>query len=307
MRVLVTGGSGFIGSFVSERFHQGGHDVSNIDNLSTGDHANLNHTPKLYCLNVEDPGCEEVFRNGQFDVVIHLAAQVDIRKSMEQPVTDVQSNIVGLVNMLQLSAAYKVKKFIFASSAAVYGDQDIVPLKETLQAQPQSIYGFNKLIGEHYCQKWSELYGLDTLCIRFSNVYGPRQGHKGEGGVVSIFHEAALQGRPLIVYGDGQQTRDFIYVTDIAECIYKASANPLKGVCNASTNCEIKIQQLVDLLRNQHPDLQVQYVDARAADIYRSCLDNSLVKQKLGWEPVHSFEEGFRKTYDWFLGSRSGV
>ncbi|MEF3303217.1 NAD-dependent epimerase/dehydratase family protein [Paenibacillus sp. GYB003] len=305
MRVLVTGGYGFIGSFVAERFYKEGYEVSIIDSLATGSKRNIGFKHKSYTHNVEDRKCEEIFRSSRFDVVVHLAAQVSVGTSVDDPRLDTKSNVLGLSNILSLSQKYGVKKLIFASSAAVYGQNDRMPLSEEEQCEPISPYGLNKWIGETYCRKWQEIYGLETICFRFSNVYGPRQGNGGEGGVVSIFTERALSAKELTVYGDGGQTRDFIYVEDVADAIYRASYSSLTGVYNLSSNTETSVNDLVDTLQSIRGDLSVTYKDSRPGDIYRSRLDNAKIRKDLDWAPKYSFQEGLRKTYDWFAANRS--
>lgn len=305
MRVLVTGGYGFIGSFVAERFSKEGYEVSIIDNLSTGNKKNVHFKHKSYILSIEERNCEEIFRNNRFDVVIHLAAQASAAASLENPRKDTKSNVLGLSNMLVLSHKYGVKKFIFASSAAVYGMNDQLPLPESAACSPVSPYGINKMIGETYCSKWQEIYGLETLCFRFSHVYGPRQDSLGEGGVVSKFIERAAEGKELIVFGDGGQTRDFIYVEDVADAIYRASYSDLTGIYNLSTNTENSLNDLLEMLRSLHGTASVSYRDIRQGDIYRSALDNARIGNDLDWAPKYSFYEGILRTYDWFKNERA--
>jgi UDP-glucuronate decarboxylase len=307
MKVLVTGGYGFIGSFVAERFVKEGCEVVIIDNLSSGSRRNIDFKHKSSILSVEDKNCEEVFRNNRFDVVVHLAAQVSVAASIENPRADTQSNILGLSNMLALSQKYGVQKFIFASSAAVYGKCSQMPIQESAPCDPISPYGINKWIGETYCTKWRSIYGLDTLCFRFSNVYGPRQGSVGEGGVVSIFMEGALHGKELTVYGDGGQTRDFIYVEDVAEAIYRASYTGLTGEYNLSTGTESSVRDLVDTLRTLHGDISVTCKESRSGDIYRSVLDNRSIMRSLDWAPKYTFEEGLARTYAWYTEDKPRI
>ncbi len=300
MRVLITGGYGFIGSFVAERFYQEGYDVSIIDNVSTGDRRNVAFKHKGYILSVEDAKCEEVFRSSRFDIVVHLAAQVSVAESMANPTHDAQSNVLGLANILTLSHKYGVKKFIFASSAAVYGKNADCPVSESSACDPISPYGLNKWLGERYCAAWSDIYGLDTLCFRLSNVYGPKQGRQGEGGVVSTFVSGALQGSELTVYGNGEQTRDFIYVQDVADAIYRSSNSTLTGVYNLSTNTETSVNDLIGILRSMNDGIRVRYQESREGDIYRSSLDNGRLMAALDWAPIVSPETGLRRTYEWF-------
>ncbi|GGH32138.1 NAD-dependent epimerase/dehydratase family protein [Paenibacillus segetis] len=305
MKVLITGGYGFIGSFVAEKFYQEGHDVILIDNMSSGNLKNIQYQHTSYIIDVESPACESIFEQHKIDAVIHLAAQINIVTSMENPYADTKSNILGLTNILQLSAKYQVKKFIFASSAAVYGMTDEVPLSETLHCRPVSPYGINKLLGEYYCDKWSELYNLDTLCFRFANVYGPRQGSVGEGGVVSIFMERLRNGQELQVYGSGDQTRDFIYVEDIADAIYTATLDHSlqSGIMNLSTNTESSVNDLIEILSKLQPLPGVVNMSPRPGDIFRSTLDNSKLRSAMNWEPKFSLELGLRKTYEWLMQS----
>ncbi|WP_042461053.1 NAD-dependent epimerase/dehydratase family protein [Neobacillus dielmonensis] len=300
MRVLVTGGYGFIGSFVAERFYKEGHEVYIIDNLSTGNKENVQFKHKFFEKNVEDPTCEAVFESNRFDVVVHLAAQVNVGTSMGDPYLDTQSNVLGLANILQLSNKYKVKKVVFASSAAVYGNNTEIPLKEDSACDPLSPYGINKWVGELYCKKWSEVYGVETLCFRFSNVYGPKQGTVGEGGVISIFINNVLEEEPLRVFGDGGQTRDFIYVEDVAFAIYRAVEYDLAGVYNLSTNTETSVNDFIASLEMLTDVKEVIYGPSKKGDIKHSRLDNKKIKKDLDWVPFHNFQEGLEKTYQWF-------
>ncbi|WP_025698984.1 NAD-dependent epimerase/dehydratase family protein, partial [Paenibacillus forsythiae] len=300
MKVLVTGGYGFIGSHVSDRFHKEGYDVYIIDDLSSGSKPNIQFAHKGYILSIHDPKCEEVFRSNRFDAVIHLAAQIDAAASMESPLQDTESNVLGLSNMLTMASRHGVEKFIFASSAAVYGSNEDVPILETAPLAPSSLYGINKMIGETYCAKWKELYGLDTVCFRLSNVYGPRQGNKGKGGVVSIFMNQLMQGQGLTVYGDGNQTRDFIYVEDVADAIFRASYSPIGGVYNLSAGREISINGLIDELQIvQGGAAGITYSSPREGEVRYSALDNSRIMHALDWAPKYSLREGLHRTFSW--------
>lgn len=300
MRVLVTGGYGFIGSFVAETFFKEGHEVYIIDNLSSGNKENVQFKHKFYHLNVEDPKCEDIFKSNRFDVVIHLAAQVNVGTSMKDPYLDTQSNVLGLTNILQLSKAYGVKKVVFASSAAVYGLNEEIPLTEDSSCDPLSPYGMNKWIGEQYCKQWHEVFGIETLCFRFSNVYGPRQGTVGEGGVISIFINQVLQKEPLEVFGDGEQTRDFIFVEDVANAIFRGVEYDLSGIYNLSTNTETSVNELINQLKRISDVQQVHYNEPKQGDIKYSRLENTRIKKDLDWVPLHNFQEGLEKTYEWF-------
>ncbi|WNC13904.1 NAD-dependent epimerase/dehydratase family protein [Brevibacillus brevis] len=301
MNVLITGGYGFIGSALVERYYKEGHNICIIDNQSTGRKGNVSVPHKFYQLNVEDKACEEVFRSAGFDIVVHLAAQTSVAASIQQPYTDTHTNVLGLVNMLELSARYGVKKFIFASSAAVYGEQADVPIAEEVACSPMSPYGINKRLGEQYCEKWKEMYNLDTLCLRFSNVYGPRQGSEGEGGVISIFLKHVRDGKQLTVFGDGGQTRDFIYVEDVADAIFRGSMNSATGVYNLSTAHETSVNELIALIRTFASVPDVLHLESRPGEIIRSSLDNSKIKRDFDWLPLYSLQEGLFRTYQWML------
>lgn len=300
MRVLITGGCGFIGSFAAERFYKEGYKVYIIDNLSTGNRSNVTVPHTFYEIDILDRHCEEIFKSGAFDVVIHLAAQTDVSRSITEPTVDTQANISGLVHMLELSAKYKVRQFIFASSAAVYGHNEQLPLTENSKCNPESIYGMNKLQGEYYCKKWTEMYGLKTICFRFANVYGPRQNNMLEGGVISIFMNLLQKGEELKVYGDGKQTRDFIYVEDVVDAMYRATKTDVSGSYNLSTQTETSINQLIEKLKSFYKSCKVSYLPERKGDIRHSCLSYAKATKELDWVPIYSLEEGLQKTKKWF-------
>lgn len=304
MKVLITGGYGFIGSHVAERFYKEGYEIYIIDNLSTGKKNNLTIKHKSFVMSVDDEKCEEIFRANQFDVVVHLAAQVSVEVSVKNPRLDSEANVLGLVNMLDLSRKYRVKKFIFASSAAVYGEKSALPIREEDTCSPISPYGISKWVGESYCKKWQELYGLETIGFRFSNVYGPKQDARGEGGVVSVFMSRLLDGQPLVIHGNGQQTRDFIYVEDVADAIYRASYSTLTGVYNLSTNTECSINELAETMAALQDMKPFQYTEQRAGDIDRSVLSNEKIQKELDWAPMYSLREGLQRTYAYFLNEQ---
>lgn len=300
MNVLITGGCGFIGSHLANRFYKEGYDVYIIDNLSTGNINNLSVKCKVYEIDIENPMCEEIFKFNRFDVVIHLAAQASVNLSLENPYLDCKSNILGLINILELSSRYNIKRFIFPSSAAVYGENIELPINETDLKNPISPYGINKYIGEYYCKKWREIYGLNTMCFRFSNVYGPRQGTIGEAGVISTFINKALVGEPLSVYGTGEQTRDFIFVEDVIEAIFKASKTDVCGIMNLSSNIETSLNDLINILKEFIDINEINYEKERASDILKSRLDNTRVKKCLSWDIKYSLKEGLTKTCKWY-------
>ncbi len=305
MNILITGGYGFIGSFVAERFYKENHSIFIIDNLSIGrkDHISFRH--KALIADIKDEKCEAFFKTHSIDVVIHCAAQTHVNRSMTEPVEDSSTNILGLINMLNLSHKYKVKKFVFCSSAAIYGDNQQLPLKEEELGNPISPYGLNKWTGEQYCQKWEEMYGVSSLIYRFSNVYGPRQHVSEESSVITTFTKLLLEERPVTIHGDGEQTRDFIYVGDVAEAIYRGVMSQLSGVYNLSTGTEVTINQLVEEMSKLHPMSVIQHVDSRQGDISRSILDNSKIKRDLDWVPKYSLDEGLKKVFQYYEETES--
>ena len=299
MKVLITGGYGFIGSHVAEQFHKEGYEIFIIDNLSTGKKENVTVKHKSYILSVEDPKCKEIFASHRFDVVIHLAAQVSVSHSILQPTQDANTNIVGLIQILQLSTQTNVKKFIFASSAAVYGENEKLPLHESELPLPITPYGISKLTGEKYCEYYRKHHKLDTVCLRFSNVYGPKQTVHGEGGVISIFINNIMLKQPLVINGNGEQTRDFIYVKDVAFIIYRASQSIITGNYNVSTNTKTTINELAKTLTTDYPEIEITNTTPRNGDIHHSRLDNSLIKSQLDWSPLYTLKEGLEKTLEW--------
>lgn len=301
MQVLITGGCGFIGSHVAERFVKEGHAVVIIDNLSTGLRDNVAVKHKFYELDVTDAKCADVFRIHNFDCIIHFAAQTDVSTSNKDAYLDSKSNILGLIHMLNLACRYNVKKFIFASSAAVYGDLAELPVPENAAVHPLSVYGINKSMGEYYCCRWKDLFGLETVTLRFANVYGPRQGMQGEAGVISVFMKQMLEGRDIVIFGDGEQTRDYVYVEDAVDAVYRSATQAIgQQLVNISTNTEYSLNQLLSILAKFDAIQNIRYETKRTGDIYRSRLDNTQAKQELAWMPKYSLAEGIQKTYLWY-------
>ena len=273
-----------------------------FDNLSSG---SKEHVPAGMEL-VEGDVCDEaavdaLFADHHFDAVIHLAAQTMVPTSVEQPVLDCRINLEGVLHVLEACRTHGTGHILFSSSAAVYGDNLHIPLKETERLVPTSPYGITKMTTEHYLRVYHELYGMDATVFRFANVYGERQGEKGEGGVVSIFCKLLSQRQGITVFGDGNQTRDFVYAGDIAQAIIRAL--PLKGyhTMNVSTGQETSIN---DLIRSFEKAVgytaPVQYTAPRTGDILRSVLSNEALKRDLGFVPEMDLEEGIRRTYDWY-------
>ena len=308
MNILVTGGAGFIGSHLTDGLIEEGHHVIIIDNLSTGSRKNINPKAVFYEEDIcHTEALDHIFASEQIQVVFHEAAQTLVPDSMEHHKEDARLNIMGLINVLDMCGKYDVKKFIFSSSAAVYGDNLNVPLREDQPLAPTSFYGLTKVTAEKYIQMYHDVFGLPYAILRYSNVYGERQGSHGEGGVVYVFSKALAQGKDLTIYGDGEQSRDFIYVKDVAKANIKAmNAAVPSGIYNVSTAIETTINALKEiLLYFSRVPAQVSYADARGGDIYRSALDNTAAKQTLLWKPATKLLPGLQATYSYFVGEES--
>lgn len=304
MKILVTGGAGFIGSHVVEQLQQAGHMPIIFDDLSHGMRKHIPEGVKLIVGDIRDKSVLEVaFAESSFDAVIHLASQTLVPDSLEDPMTDCQINLEGILNVLECCRKYHVGHVLFSSSAAVYGDNLNIPLKETERLLPTSPYGLTKMTTEHYLRIYHELYGIDATVFRFANVYGERQGEKGEGGVVSIFCKLLSQGKPITVFGNGDQTRDFIYAGDIARAIIAALS--LKGyhTINVSTGKETSINELIRAfeLAVGHT-FDVIYTDPRRGDILRSVLSNENLINYLKIKPSMDLTQGIQQTYRWYIG-----
>ncbi|MBI3399622.1 MAG: SDR family oxidoreductase [Deltaproteobacteria bacterium] len=302
MRILVTGGAGFIGSHIVDAYLQEGHEVTVVDDLSTGKKENINPNARFFKADIYAEYIENIFKQGRFDVINHHAAQIDVRKSVADPVFDARVNILGLLNLLQTCMKYGVKKFIFASTGgAIYGEQKEFPAQESHPTQPLSPYGIAKLAGEHYLFFYKKAYGLHSTILRYANVYGPRQDPHGEAGVVAIFAQKLLKGEQPVINGDGMQTRDFVYVGDVVRAnILSLSCNEGE-VFNIGTGKETTIHQLFKALVNSTGvRFQEKYGPPKSGEQKRSVIDFTKANKKLGWSPIISCEDGLRKTVDYF-------
>ena len=302
MKVLVTGGAGFIGSHIVDHLLAAGNEVVVLDDLSTGSLQNLNPEATFIKMNILDDGLMQVFERERFDSVCHLAAQTSVSHSVEHPEFDAQVNVAGTLKVLEGCRRTGVSRIIFASSAAVYGDVVTLPVPENSLPRPTSFYGLSKLTGEQYIQMYQTLYGLPYVILRYANVYGERQGDRGEGGVVSIFTRCLQQGEVLTVFGDGSQTCDFIYVGDVAAANVQAiCSRETNRILNISTQTENSVNQLIKLLAEiSGREIAIENQAARAGDILRSMLCSEEAKKALEWIPATSFKEGLTRTY-WAL------
>ena len=298
MNICVTGGAGFIGSHLVDRLIKEGHRVQVIDNLSSGLREFVNPKAEFVELDIRDAKILDVFQNFQPDYVFHEAAQTVVGESMVNPTEDCDINLMGLLNLLQASVKVGVKKFLMPSSAAVYGDLETLPLTEELQGIPRSCYGLTKLTTEGYLRIYEESFGLPYICYRYANVYGPRQGNGGEGGVISIFCEQVAKGETLVVYGDGTQTRDFVYVDDVVEANLLGLRDDVTGIINVSTGIGISLNDLMNTLEEiTNTTINREYQQPRIGDIKHSLLSTEKASQVLGYAPTWSLRDGLENTY----------
>ncbi len=305
MKILVTGSAGFIGSNLTNKLISLGHKVVGIDNFSNGNEDFVNLKSIIERVDIRDTdGVKEVFLKHSPEVVFHLAAQIDLRKSIEDPKSDYEINVLGSKNIIEASKNHRVKKIIFSSSAAVYGDNSNLPIKETEPLSPQSQYGNSKSEVENLLKILSNTSGIRSVVLRYSNVYGPRQGSKGEGGVVAVFCKRINSNKPLVVFGSGEQTRDFIYVDDVVMANIKAMESSAEfAVYNVSTSFQISINDLsLKLLKISGKDCKIEHQDFIKGEILKSSLDNYLIKKRLGWSANESLQSGLKKTLEWFRG-----
>lgn len=304
MKILVTGGAGFIGSHLLQLL-QGQQDVEVVvyDNLSSGRREHVPKGIRLVEGDVRDAeGLARLFVSEGFDSVVHLAAQTMVPYSLSHPEEDCQINLLGLINILECCRKYAVKHIVFSSSAAVYGDNLNIPLHEEEKPMPTSAYGITKMASEHYLRMYHDLYGLNTTVLRFANVYGERQGAGGEGGVVSIFCKLLAAGQGVTVFGNGDQTRDFVYAGDIAEALWRGSQLEGHHVINISTQKETSVNQLLAAFKQAvGREFPVQYAPIREGDIFRSVLANGRCVELLGFCPAMNLQEGVARTYADYL------
>ena len=308
MRVLVTGGAGFIGSHIVDLLIDGGHSVAVVDNLSGGKAERVPRGVRLYRADIAEPELGEVFERERPEAVIHQAAQVSVACSVRDPMSDARVNVIGSLNLLEQCKAHGVRKVIFASSAAVYGDPVSLPVDEEHPARPSSPYGASKYSVEEYLRIYRELYGLDYTALRYSNVYGPGQDAQGEGGVVAIFTHRVVRGEPVEIHGDGEQTRDLVYVRDVARANVLALERGGGERINVSCGTETSVKELVRSLgRLVGRDLVVRHGPPRAGDIRRSVLANEKAVRLLGWRPEVTLESGLKEVLAYESASVAGA
>jgi UDP-glucose 4-epimerase len=304
VRVLVTGGAGFIGSHVSDLLIENAHEVAIVDDLSSGKKENIPEKATFYELDIRT-GCSGVFEEFRPDAVVHQAAQMDVRRSVAEPDFDADVNILGTIRLLQNCATHGVSKFLFASTGgAIYGEQDEFPATEEHPLRPISPYGVSKLSGERYLFYYQAQYGLPYVALRYANVYGPRQDPHGEAGVVAIFSGRLARNETSKINGTGEQTRDYVFVGDVARANLLALENDVpSGAYNVGTGVETSVNELYELLRaGADKDLPPEHAPAKPGEQMRSCVDPSLAERAFGWRPEVGISSGLKETLRYFGG-----
>jgi UDP-glucose 4-epimerase len=309
-RALVSGGAGFIGSHVADLLLAEGYQVEILDNLSSGRRENVPSGALLHHMDIGSDDAARVVREGRFDALFHLAAQIDVRKSVLDPVADAHINIQGSLNLLEaVRAGGHATRVIFSSTGgAIYGDFVPIPSVENMPKDPESPYGIAKLSVELYMAYYGRVHQVDTVALRYSNVYGPRQDPHGEAGVVAIFCNKLLKDQPLSVFGDGKQTRDYVFAGDVARAnLAAATANlpPARQVdvraFNIGTGRETSVLQLAETLqRAAGTSIPIQHLPPRPGELPRSAVSNEKAVSSLAWAPKVNLEDGLRMTYEYF-------
>ena len=305
MKIIVTGGCGFIGSHLVDKLLNIGHDIVILDNLSTGKLENLNRDAKFHKVDIRnDEKIKNIFLKEQPDIVFHLAAQINVRESIEDPIYDNAVNVTGSLNLIQSFlniGSEKGGKFIFSSTGgAIYGETEILPTPETVEPFPLSPYGIAKLSVEKYLHYFYKYRNLKFVSLRYGNVYGPRQNPFTEAGVIAIFATKMLKGEQPVIFGDGNQTRDYVYIEDVVRANIMAMEKDITGVFNVGTGKETSVNQLFEYIKKfTNFEIEKEYAEEKK-EVKRSCLTIEKIQKVLGWKPEISLEEGLQKTVDWF-------
>lgn len=315
LRTLVTGGAGFIGSHVADLLIAEGHDVEIIDNLSTGSIDNVPERAKLHRASVVSDEAAMIVREGEFDMLVHLAAQIDVRRSVADPILDATTNIMGTLNLLEaVRLSGRNTRVAFTSTGgAIYGDFNTPPNVETSPKEPESPYAISKLASEYYLAYFGRLHGLEHVTLRFGNVYGPRQDPHGEAGVVAIFCNRILDGKPLTIFGDGRQTRDYVYVGDVARAVYLGLTSPLPEAdrldtrsFNVGTGIGTSVLDLAELLKSAADSkAEIVFAAHRPGEQMESFLDCAKAGDTLGWQPDTTLSDGLARTFAWSEAQRA--
>jgi UDP-glucose 4-epimerase len=305
LKILVTGGAGFIASNITDALIEEGHSVFVLDNLSSGFEKNINPEAVFIKADIRDKNLSELFKKEKFDIVNHHAAQMDVRRSVADPAFDADTNIIGTINLLQNSIKYGIKKFMFASTGgAIYGEQEYFPADEKHPTSPLSPYGISKLAVEKYLFFYSMQYGLKYTILRYANIYGPRQNPFGEAGVVAIFSSKILNGEQPVINGDGKQTRDYTFVSDVVKANILTLKDELSDIYNVGTGEETSVNELFNVMNNMTGEKMVEkHGPAKPGEQLRSVITSEKLKRKFGWAPSTELAEGLKFTVDFFKGN----
>ncbi|MFP4111568.1 MAG: SDR family oxidoreductase [Candidatus Woesearchaeota archaeon] len=308
MKILVTGGAGFIGSHVVDLLIENGHDVAIVDNLRTGNKENINKKARFYKVDITNKKLDSVFEKESPEIVYHLAAQANVRISVDEPLLDAEINVKGTINILQNCVKHNIKRIIYTSSGgAIYGEPAKNPAPETNPIRPLCPYGLTKYIGEEYVNLYNRLYNLDFRILRYGNVYGPRQDPKGEAGVISIFIGKMMAGEDPLIFGDGNQTRDYVYVGDVARAnLIALDKDTENREFNIGFGKETSVNELFVMLKETMFDYLkkeffARHVDPVPGEVRQIYLDISRTKKDLGWSPEIDLKEGMKRTVDFFM------
>lgn len=302
MKILVTGGAGFIASHIADEFINEGHEVVILDDLSTGFEKNINPNAKFVKLNIRDEKVSDLFKEEKFDVVNHHAAQMDVRRSVADPAFDANTNILGSINLLQNAIKYEVKKFMFASTGgAVYGEQEYFPADENHPTNPLSPYGISKLSVEKYLYFYFNEYKLNYTILRYANIYGPRQNPFGEAGVVAIFSTKLLNGEQPIINGTGEQTRDYVFVKDVVRANLLTLSDEVSDIYNVGTGIETNVNELYKILNEiVGKGQEEKHGPAAAGEQMRSVITSEKLFNKFNWKPSTKLSNGLKETAEFF-------
>jgi len=308
MKILVTGGAGFIGSHVSDALVAGGHEVHVLDDLSGGFETQIPGDATLHKMDIRHEDVELLWKEEGFEVMFHLAAQMDVRRSVADPRYDADINVGGLLNLMEAGRKHGLKKVVFSSTGgAIYGEPDTIPQTEEHALQPLSPYGITKLCSEKYLFFYESTYGIEYVALRYGNVYGPRQNPHGEAGVVAIFCERMLDGRQPVVNGDGKQTRDYVHVKDVVAANLSALGHQGSGVFNVGTSIETDVVTLFEHLRDElAPAMPTEHGPGKPGEQRRSVLSYAYTQEVLGWAPTIDVRTGLQETARWFKAKRTG-
>lgn len=302
MNIAVAGGAGFIGSHIVDAYIAEGHNVIIIDDMSSGEKRNINPAAKFHKMGIGDPKIRQLLADEKIEVLSNHAAQISVRVSVEKPQMDAQINIIDTLNLYEAARAAKVRRIIYASSGgAIYGEQDYFPADEKHSKRPLSPYGVTKLANEKYLGYYKSVYGIENVIFRYTNVYGPRQNPHGEAGVIAIFTQKLIRGEQPIINGDGTQTRDYVYVHDVAKANVLALGETARGIYNCCTGAEYSVNTLYQIIQMHLGKMSKRvYGPAKAGEQKRSLCTPSKLKNLLGWNTSVTFEQGLAETVAWF-------